>query len=272
MWRKCWPQSMVLPHFEMNTLTAAPRATVIPAEELPMQPVPGANATYRIPVERANTGCQNLVQRVFRFDVGTTPELKNETSEEVMFVVSGSGEAVVGGQSHMLTPSTGLLAPPGVPYFFCNPGPYPLELVSVLSPQPDRPASVPPSPKAWEVGPRGVTVHESQEAPLPAGDDRYFKLMIDPRHGSKYVTQFIGFIEKSRAPFHTHTYEEVIYVLGGEGMVHIEDRDYPIRAGSSIYLPPGARHCLENGGGETLRLLGVFCPAGSPADNKIVEE
>ncbi|MEK7277930.1 MAG: cupin domain-containing protein [Chloroflexota bacterium] len=92
--------------------------------------------------------------------------------------------------------------------------------------------------------------------------------MIDPRYGCKYLTQFVGFIEKSRAPYHTHTYEEVIYILGGRGIVHIEDGDFPIRAGSSIYLSPGTSHCLENAGAETLRLLGVFCPAGSPADKK----
>jgi len=231
-----------------------------------MQPVSGANATYRIPIDRAGAGCQNLIQRVFRYGVGTSPEMKNEVSEDVIFVVAGFGEAIVGGRSYALTPSTGLLVPPGVPYRVHNPGPNALEWVSVLSPQPGHPASVPPSPKAQPIA--KLTVHESEEKPLPAGDDRYFKLMIDPRCGCKYVTQFIGFIDKSRAPFHTHTYEEVIYVLGGEGIVHIDHSHFPIRAGSSIYLPPGTSHCLENASAETLRLLGVFCPAGSPASKK----
>lgn len=231
-----------------------------------MQPVPGTNAIYRVAIDRATTGCQNLIQGVFRYAAGTSPEMKNDVSEDVIFVVAGFGEAIVGEQACTLTPSTGLLVPPSAPYRIRNPGPNALELVSVLSPQPDHPESVSPSPKARPIG--KLTVHESAEQPLPAGDDRYFKLMIDPRYGCRYVTQFVGFIEKSRAPFHTHTYEEVIYILGGEGIVHIDDGDFPIRAGSSIYLPPGTPHCLENAGAETLRLLGVFCPAGSPADKK----
>ncbi|MBI3361686.1 MAG: cupin domain-containing protein [Chloroflexi bacterium] len=247
-------------------MTTHRRPSVVGAEDLPLSPVPGTNATFRVPIDRTTTGCQNLVQRVFRYEAGTSPEMINEDSEDVIFVVSGSGEAVVGRQTYPLTLYTGLLAPPRVPYVIRIPGPAPLELVSVLSPQPGRPASVPPSPKAKPVG--KLAVHESEEKSLPAGDDRYFKLMIDPRYGSKYLTQFIGFIDKSRAPFHIHPYEEAIYILGGAGIVHIESGDYPIRAGTSIYLPPGTSHCLENAGPETLRLLGVFCPAGSPADKE----
>ncbi len=242
------------------------RAAVVSADDLPMQPVPGTTVTYRVPIDRARCGCQNLIQRVLHYGAGTSPVMQNGVSEDVMYVVAGSGEAIVGGQAHTLTPSTGLLVPSGVPYRIHNPGSAALEIVSVLSPQPEYPESVSPSPEARPVG--KLTVHESEEEPLPAGDDRYFKLMIDPRYGCKYVTQFVGFIDKSRAPFHTHTYEEVIYILGGRGTLHIEHGDFPIRAGSSVYLPPGTLHCLENASAETLRLLGVFCPAGSPVDRK----
>jgi mannose-6-phosphate isomerase-like protein (cupin superfamily) len=98
--------------------------------------------------------------------------------------------------------------------------------------------------------------------------DRYFMLMIDPHHGSHYVTQFVGFIERSKAPMHTHTYEEVIYITGGHGVVHIPEGDFPISAGTSVYLAPGTPHCLENQGGEPMSLVGVFCPAGSPASRQ----
>ena len=65
---------------------------------------------------------------------------------------------------------------------------------------------------------------------------------------------------------HTHTYEEAIYVLEGEGVVHIDGDHVPISKGSSIFLPPETRHCLENQGEEDLKVLGVFSPPGSPAD------
>ncbi len=245
-----------------------PRPKVISLEEVPFQPLEGANGGWRVPIDRERAGCRHLIQRVFRYGPGASPLLQNPDSEDVMYVVSGEGEAEIGSERYHLRPGTGLFAPPGIPYRIHNPGPEPLELVSVLSPQPGRPASVPPSPKARPIRPGGLAVHESEEQPLPAGEDRYFKLMIDPRYGCRYVTQFIGFIEKSRAPMHVHTYEEVIYILGGRGIVHIADGDHPMSTGTCIYLPPGTPHCLENTSEETLRLLGVFCPAGSPADRK----
>ena len=65
-----------------------------------------------------------------------------------------------------------------------------------------------------------MIVNKNDQKNLPAGEDRYFKLMIDPDFGSKYVTQFLGYIKKIKAPFHDHTYDEVIYILEGEGVVH----------------------------------------------------
>ena len=64
---------------------------------------------------------------------------------------------------------------------------------------------------------------------------------------------------------HHHTYEEAIYVIEGEGCVHTEDGDATFKAGSSIYLPRGVRHSVENTGSTNIRVLGVFHPSGSPA-------
>jgi mannose-6-phosphate isomerase-like protein (cupin superfamily) len=115
------------------------------------------------------------------------------------------------------------------------------------------------------VAPLGhLTVEETAQEALPAGDRR-FKLLVTPRMGCRNVTQFVGFIPPGRAPFHTHTYEEVIYVIEGEGVVHIGTGDFPVGAGCSVYLPPLLEHCIENTGSAPIRLLGVFCPAGDPS-------
>ena len=62
---------------------------------------------------------------------------------------------------------------------------------------------------------------------------------------------------------------EVIYIIKGEGIVHYDDKQTTIKEGNSVYLPPGTMHRLENKNPKLeLELLGVFCPAGSPADKK----
>ncbi len=89
--------------------------------------------------------------------------------------------------------------------------------------------------------------------------------MVDKELGCQQVTQFVGWIPPSSAPFHYHTYEEVIFILDGHGTLHVEDDVCGFERGSSIYLAAGVRHCLENPGPAPVRVLGVFYPSGSPA-------
>lgn len=198
---------------------------------------------------------QHVVQRVFHLRRGRTPWLATGGSEDVLYVASGRVTIEWPTGSVEARRGTAALAPPNRTIRLVNDGPDDAEVVSVLAGRSSADREV-------------RTTHEDTEAALPAGDDRYFKLLIDPRHGATRVTQFVGFIERSHAPFHTHTYEEAIYILEGEGVVHIGEDDLPIGAGTSIFLPPGTPHCLENRSDGVLKLLGVFSPPGSPAMKK----
>jgi mannose-6-phosphate isomerase-like protein (cupin superfamily) len=96
--------------------------------------------------------------------------------------------------------------------------------------------------------------------------DREFRVLLS--EGLTF-TQFAGMIPPGRAPAHHHTYDEVVHVLAGQGVVHLDGTDTPIEPGTSIYLPPLQPHCLENTGAEPLKVLGVFHPAGSPAAKQV---
>jgi len=268
-----------------DPLPAAPdgrRASVIHEADKPMRqfPVVKGEALFREPIDQT-TDCRQLIQRVIALEPDTTTaEAMNEVSEEVLYVAEGAVRAVAGGDPKDMKSGAALYVPPGVGFHLATAGAS-AAVVSVLSPPPARNPEQGRGGAERGVG-RGLATRstaatrpggalrattEQDQSPLPAGDDRYFKLLIDPRFGCRNVTQFVGFIERSHAPFHTHTYEEVIYILGGAGIVQIDDRHVPIRAGTSIFLPPGVPHCLENASDGTLRLLGVFSPAGSPADH-----
>jgi mannose-6-phosphate isomerase-like protein (cupin superfamily) len=210
------------------------------------------------------TGPRNLVQRILAFEPEERCAFGNERSEDVLYVVSGRGRAAIGDRDIALEPGSAFLVPPGTPYEIEGGGADALVLVSVIAPP--RWADGAPSPLARSVDPDRLHLHERDQEDLPAGEDRFFKLLIDPGRGGRFMTQFVGFIRRSTAPFHTHHYEECIYVLEGEGLVHIVDRRKPIAAGSSVYLPPGTPHRLQNVSDGLLKLLGVFSPAGSPAD------
>ncbi len=259
------------------------RAAVVHEHDLEMRPFPteqGA-ASHREPIDET-TDCRQLIQRVIALDPNTrTAQILHEESEDVLYVARGIVRADVGGVENDMKPGAALYVPPGTGYHLAT-AEGPGVLVSVLSPQPARTHEMvgagAEAGAGWGMagrstgpdlpgGSRPAMTGEEDQDPLPAGDDRFFKLLIDPRFGCRHVTQFVGFIERSRAPYHTHTYEEVIYILGGDGIVHIDDRHVAVHAGTSIFLPPGVPHCLENAGDATLKLLGVFSPAGSPADH-----
>jgi mannose-6-phosphate isomerase-like protein (cupin superfamily) len=220
----------------------------------PMEPLPGGAGWIATRIDK-ESGSHHVLQRIIHLRRGRTPELSTTVAEEVLYVAEG--RVRLESDPHVIEArhGTGLLVGEAHTYRLVNEGPHDVVVVAVR-----------PLPReGYVLGHRQMdpitTLHEDTQAPLPAGDDRFFKLMIESEH----FTQFVGFIERSRAPYHTHTYEEAIYILDGEGTVHIEDRHVPIGKGSSIFLPPGTPHCLENAGPGTLKLLGVFSPPGSPA-------
>jgi mannose-6-phosphate isomerase-like protein (cupin superfamily) len=92
--------------------------------------------------------------------------------------------------------------------------------------------------------------------------DREFRVLLS---SGLAITQFAGLIPPGRAPAHQHTYDEIVHVLAGQGVVHLSGSRAEIGPGTSVYLPPYQPHCLENTGSGLLEVLGVFYPAGSPA-------
>jgi mannose-6-phosphate isomerase-like protein (cupin superfamily) len=109
-------------------------------------------------------------------------------------------------------------------------------------------------------------VHEDDRDEIRAGQDRVFRYLVYTDLGCQQVTQFVGWIPTSKAPFHLHTYEEGIFILEGNGILHLHGQmnASEFGPGASIYLPDGVVHCLENPGTTPIRVLGVFHPSGSP--------
>jgi mannose-6-phosphate isomerase-like protein (cupin superfamily) len=224
---------------------------------------------YRVPISRA-IGARDIAQFVSVYSEGVSSARRNPVGEEVIYVVNGSGACYIDGYSYALAPGTAVYIPPGSVYQFENlddrgRGVSDLEIVSVCCPEDeDAEIGIDPIVRAPQDTKPFRTVRESEVEATPAGD-RTFKLLVNQDIGAHRVTQFVGMIPPGRAPMHHHTYEEAIYIIEGEGCVHTEDGDAAFKAGSSIYLPRLVRHCLENTGSTSIRLLGVFHPSGSPA-------
>ena len=188
-------------------------------------------------------------QRLLRFE-GDGDERKDEERDEVLYVLEGSGAVTVGGERRELEPGAGVFVARGTSWQIESAAG--LKVLSVLVEDP-LPASA--SHAVIARGERGAAT---------AG--REFSLLAHPANGCESVTQFVGYIPVGRAPDHFHKYDEVVYVLAGEGAFHVDGETAPLRAGSCVHLPAGLIHCLENSGPGEMRVLGVFRPAGSPAE------
>jgi mannose-6-phosphate isomerase-like protein (cupin superfamily) len=203
----------------------------------------------------AAQGCELLEQRVIRFAPGRSAARRFADRDDVLYVVSGRGTLLVEGAAHPLAPDTGAYVVAGETANVDNQGPEELVVVSVTAP----PSHAAPADD------RAVTVAFADREELRADDKRTFRYLVNEDAGCREVTQFVGVVEPCRAPDHSHSYDEVGYIVEGRGFAHVDGESIPIGPGSCFHLPPGRLHCIENSGPGVMRILGVFHPSGDPA-------
>ena len=228
-----------------------------------------------------NTGAQAISLRILEFGPGSSPVIQNHEADEVFYYLEQIDVALalketclvrINEEAFDITAQTGFYLAPGQTMTVENSGTEPVVLVSAQCPEPAGDAEMIDS----EDGRRGrlrsqqdrslkfQAVRLADRAAIPTAD-RWYRVLVDDEVGSDQVTQFVGSIPPGRAPDHFHQYEEVLFILRGEGRMWAGETNTPIGPGSCIYLPKGQVHCVENTGVNELRLLGVFYPAGSPS-------
>src|SRR5215471_2447892 len=229
------------------------------------------------------TGAQAISLSVLECATGLSPTMRNYDCDQILYLLnrdSGSGcndtddvnsnsdnlrvTIVIDCQSVKVETDTGIYIRPNQTFSIHNPESSAVTMISSQCPDPDRPQQFVNVPQlSPSLGPIPVVRLADQKAQPTA--DRWYRVLIDERVGSTQVTQFVGSIPPGRAPDHFRDYEEVLFILKGEGRMWAGQTNAPIGVGSCIYLPKGQVHCVENTGEGELRLLGVFYPAGSPS-------
>lgn len=184
---------------------------------------------------------------------------------ELWFVIDGSGRLDVdGAPAPALIPDRGLWIPAGAAYEVQSDGVGGLRIDIVAL----------PAASSWSTGrnmqPATTGAGEPlsrdlRDCPVETTGDRRFRVLFGPGRDCAAATQFVGEIPPGRAPEHSHPYDEVVLVMHGTGVAHVDGADRELSAGTCLHLPPGLRHCLENTGPQVMRVLGVFHPADSPA-------
>jgi mannose-6-phosphate isomerase-like protein (cupin superfamily) len=202
----------------------------------------------------AHTGTQRLEQHVTRYAAGRSLPRRDEKRDELLFVVSGNGTLELEGEPYDLEPDSGVYVRAGETYTVDNEGPDELLLVSTTVPV-----------EQVYRSPREVIVRFADRPELRADAKRTFRYLVNQDAGCMDATQFVGIVEPCRAPDHSHSYDELGYIVEGEGFAHVDGESIPLRPGSCFHLPPEQVHCIENTGPGVMRILGVFHPSGDPA-------
>ena len=68
------------------------------------------------------------------------------------------------------------------------------------------------------------------------------KALIDARDTGGFGMLSVTFEPGARLNFHTHNFEQILYVTEGKGIVATKDKEYTITQGSIVYIAPGEVH------------------------------
>lgn len=229
------------------------RRLVVAERELEARRADGDTASRAVAIDRS-LGSERLELHVARYEPGRSQPRRLDGVQEVLYAAEGHGRLLLDGDAHELAPGTAAYVATGETYQIDNAGPEKLLVVSAVAAQ-----ERPPAPAQRR------TVRYEDQQPLPASGDREFRYLVTDEVGCTELTQFYGIIAPGRASAHSHVYDEVIYVLEGEGALHVDDSHEPVAAGTCIHLPPLLEHSLENSGDGPMKIVAVFHPAGDPA-------
>jgi quercetin dioxygenase-like cupin family protein len=218
---------------------------------------------------RAGTG---LVRRMISVAPGSRFQGTASSGGELWFMIAGSGRLDAGGPGQRAAPvgrDTGMWIPPRSRYRLDADRGVRLDAVALRAadlPAAELPAAELPAAEPGKAGTaQGLRIVELGDCEVEQAGDRRFRVLLGPGRGCEAATQFVGEIPPGRAPEHSHPYDEVVLILGGEGVAHAGGTDQALAPGTRVHLPRGVPHCLENTGRDSLVVLGVFHPGGSPA-------
>jgi mannose-6-phosphate isomerase-like protein (cupin superfamily) len=233
-------------------MTADMAARVVGRDENLPEPSPAPGITVATMLDRRH-GCVGLQQRLLHCTAGAEVGGLAGAFGESWYIASGAGNLTASGDTAELRPGTAVWLRRATGYLVRAETELRVVVTAVQAGTPDE-----------DTG-QALRVKALADCEPERTGDREFRVLLGPGPlGQLAITQFVGTIPPGRAPEHEHSYDEVVYVLDGEGVVHLSGGDTAIGGGTSIYLPPRHAHCLENTGTRPLRVLGVFYPAGSP--------
>lgn len=111
--------------------------------------------------------------------------------------------------------------------------------------------------------------HESNIVAAPVADPQALgaamKVLVSPDQGwTDHVMRIIELAPDGYSPHHTHPWPHINYVISGQGVVHIDGQETPVKGGSYAFVPAGARHQYRSTGQGAFRFICIVPREGHP--------
>lgn len=68
------------------------------------------------------------------------------------------------------------------------------------------------------------------------------KMLIDSKDTGGFSVLLVSFGPGARLNFHAHTYEQILYVTEGKGIVATKTKEYTVTPGATVFIQPGEIH------------------------------
>jgi len=82
---------------------------------------------------------------------------------------------------------------------------------------------------------------------------------FEPEH---FVVGYVTIYPGGSVPGHTHSQEEIYFIVRGNGVIEIDGEETPVAADSYAAILPGQKHSLRNAGNKDLIMLFCYAPKG----------
>lgn len=68
------------------------------------------------------------------------------------------------------------------------------------------------------------------------------KALIESKDTGGFSVLLVSFGPGAKLNFHAHTYEQILYVTEGRGIVATKSKEYTVTPGATVYIAPGEVH------------------------------
>ena len=92
----------------------------------------------------------------------------------------------------------------------------------------------------------------------PRGDAEQSRRLIGPEDSPPTnVLLFIVIPPGETSALHTHLWEHTTFIVEGSGLLWCSGKEFPLKAGDAVLIPPNQEHQIRNTGGVPMSRIAV---------------